>query len=77
MFEKETKLFKEKLPSFLENRKNQFVVIKGDQVDFFPREDAAIEYGLRQYGATSHFLVKEIKKEEEKVEIPALAYGLL
>lgn len=77
MFEEETKLFERKLPSFLKSRENQFVVIKGEKTDFFPTEDSAIEYGLRQYGATSSFLVREITKEEHKVEIPALSYGLL
>ena len=77
MFEKETRLFEKKLPSFLESHENQFVVIKGEKTDFFPTEDSAIEYGLRQYGATSSFLVREITQEKHKVEIPALSYGLL
>lgn len=77
MFEEETKLFERKLPSFLKSHENQFVVIKGEKTDFFPTEDSAIEYGLRQYGATSSFLVREITKEEHKMEIPALSYGLL
>ena len=76
MLEKETKIFDDQLGEFLKTHEEQFVLIKDDTVEFFPTEEGAIEYGFRQFGVTSRFLVRQVVKEQLKVNIPSFSIGL-
>ena len=77
MLEKEIQIFEQKLASLLREREGQFVLIKGEQIDFFKTEKEAIEAGLEKYGATAHFLVREITAHRPNIDIPAFSFGLL
>ncbi len=77
MLEKETKIFESKLPEFVENNLNEFVVIKGEEVGFFANKLDAVNYGMRTYGPTGCFLVRQVAEKQPEISMPALTLGLL
>ncbi len=77
MLEQEIQVFEKNLPSFLKGHKEQFVLIKGENYEFFETEASAIERGIKKYGAASTFLVRVVAKEQPAINIPALSLGLL
>lgn len=77
MLENEIALFEEKLLDLLKDREGQFVLIKGNELNFFQSEMDAIHQGLEKYGATGQFLVRRIVAQPPKVSIPAFSMGLI
>ena len=75
--DKEIELFEKNLPSYLRDMPNQFVVIKNEDIQFFPSKDLAINYGINNYGDTGSFLVRQILKQQPKISMPAVTLGIL
>ena len=77
LLDKEIELFEKNLPDYLKDKPNQFVVIKKGDTEFFANKKAAIDYGIATYGPASHFLVRQILKQQPKIFIPAVTLGIL
>lgn len=73
----EIDLFESKLDKFLKEHPSEFVVIKNNDINFFASKKAAIDFGLNSYGSSSHFLARQILKEQPKIRIPSIELGLL
>ena len=76
MLEKELKSFQDNLPNWLTCHAGQFVLIKGNDVDFFNSMDAALTEAVRRYGLDS-YLIRCIAPKQEEIIVPALTLGLL
>lgn len=76
MLEKELKCFQDNLQDWLTCRGGQFVLIKGDDIDFFNTFDAALTEAVRRYGLDS-YLIRAIVVQQEEIVVPALTLGLL
>lgn len=76
MLENEIKCFQENLQNWLTCREGQFVLIKGDDIDFFNTLDAALTEAARRYGLGS-YLIRLVSPRQEEIVIPALSLGLL
>jgi hypothetical protein len=76
MLEKEIMSFDENLQNWLTCHAGQFVLIKGDDIDFFNTYETALTEAARRYGLDS-YLVRLIAPKQEEIVIPALTLGLL
>jgi hypothetical protein len=76
MLEKEIKCFQDNLQNWLTCREGQFVLIKGEDIDFFNTIDAALTEAARRYGLDS-YLIRLVAPRQEEIVIPALTLGLL
>jgi hypothetical protein len=75
--ETELQFFAENKANWLTVHSGKFVLVKGKELlGVFDTSDAAIAEGARRFGSQS-FLVRQVKAEDEKIYIPALALGLL
>ena len=77
MLENEIKLFEQKLPEMLQDREGQYVLIKGEEINFFDDHTDAINSGLEKYGVTDGFLVRQILTEQPECIIPIITLGLI
>ena len=77
LLDKEIALFEKNLPDYIEEKPNQFVVIKDEDIQFFPSKELAINYGIDNYGKTGSFLVRQILEQQPEVSIPAVMLGIL
>ena len=77
LLDKEIELFEKNLPDYLKDKPKQFVVIKKGDIEFFANKEAAINHGIATYGPTAHFLVRQILKQQPKISMPAVTFGIL
>ena len=69
---KELAFFEKKKSEFLKTYKNQFILIKGNQlINAFTTETEAYKFGVEKYG-NDPFLIKQVLGKEEAITIPAL-----
>jgi hypothetical protein len=67
MLEKEFALFEAKKEEFIQNHKDQYVLIVGDDViGFFDSEDKAIQEALKSYDP-GKFLVQKCSEDSDQV----------
>jgi hypothetical protein len=77
MLEQEIKYYNEHLQELLKSDSDKFVLIKDSElVGIFNTFDEALTEGARRYGLVS-FLVRQIARKREDVNIPALTLGIL
>jgi hypothetical protein len=57
-------------------RNGQYVLIKGNEIDFFNTLDAALSEAARRYGLDS-YLIRRVATKQDEIIIPALTLGLL
>jgi len=75
--EKELKFFDENRAKWVESYPDKFVLVKGaDLINVFDTPEMALSEGARLFGSES-FLVRQVRRSEEEIYIPALALGLL
>ena len=77
MLEKEIEVFEKNLPSFLKEHREEFVLIKDEEIEFFKTQEEAVERGLEKYGTDSGFLVREVLKNQREIQMPAYTSGIL
>ena len=70
MLEVEEKFYDEHLSSFLKTNKERFVLIKNNDYEFFDTDDDALEHGIKIYGHTVDFLVRQILEEQPVIFMP-------
>lgn len=74
--ERELKFFESKKKEWLENYKDKFVLIKGEElVDMFSTFEDAYKEGVKRYG-NQPFLIKRVTEEEEVEKLPSLTLGV-
>jgi hypothetical protein len=76
MLENELKVFQDNLQNWLPSREGRFVLIKGEDIDFFNTMDAALIEATKRYGLDS-YLVRQVALKQDEIVIPALSLGLL
>ncbi len=73
--EQELEFFYSHKQELLEHHKNQFALIKGNQlIGTFTTWEEAFDAGVKQLGNVP-FLIKRVQEEEEVVQFPALVVG--
>ncbi len=77
MLEQEIAFYNEKLPEWLQQHANRFVLVKGQElVGFYDTNEDALTEGARRFGLQS-FLVRRVEPTQTDVRIPALTLGIL
>lgn len=75
--ERELKFFESKKKEWLEDYKDKFVLIKGEElVDVFSTFEDAYKEGVKRYG-NRPFLIKKVTEEEEVEKLPSLTLGIV
>lgn len=73
--EQELEFFNSHKQELLEHHRNQFALIKGNQlIGTFTTWEEAFDAGVKQLGNVP-FLIKRVQEEEEVVQFPALVVG--
>ena len=77
MFEKEQAHFQAHREEWLKTVRGKFALIKGEECfGFYDTDLKAYEEGVQRFGSPP-FLIKRVLEEDEKLNIPALEFGLL
>lgn len=79
VLEGEKAWLKEQLPALLDERAEQWVVVKDHQiVGFYPDNGTAFAAGIERFGADAVFLVAPVRADiDAPVDMPTLTTGLL
>ena len=73
----ELKYYEQQKSELLEHHKDQYVLIKGNElVGVFPTEEAAFTAGVEQLGNVP-FLIQLVRENEEFIQHPSLAVGII
>lgn len=77
VFKEELETFEAKRDDLVQIAEGKFALIKGPEViGFFDTQDSAYEEGARLFG-NEPFLIKEIRREDPLIDIPAYSLGIL
>ena len=77
VLERELKYYQEHKEELLQRCEGSFVLIAGEEmIGSYATEGEAYEAGLERLGNQA-FLIRRVTKEEETVQFPALAVGVL
>jgi hypothetical protein len=77
VLEVELKYYAEQKPDLLKHHKNQYVLIKGDQlVRAFSTAEEAFTAGVKQFGKVP-FLIQLVREDEKLIQQPSLAVGII
>jgi len=75
--ERELEFYKRMKPEWLQHYKGQFVLVKDEQLlGTFTKFEEAFEAGIKRLG-NEPFLIKQVTEEEEVIQFPALAVGMI
>jgi len=77
MFEKEQAHFQAHREEWLKTVRGKYALIKDEECfGFYDTDLKAYEEGVQRFGSPP-FLIKRVLEEDEKLNIPALEFGLL
>lgn len=77
VLENELRYFEDHKAEWLKVYNGKYVLVKGTElVGFFDTAETAVAEGIKKFGLVS-FLVRRVVPNDEKIQIPALALGLL
>jgi hypothetical protein len=77
MFEREQAYFQAHREEWLKTVRGKYALIKGEEcIGFYDTDLKAYNEGVQQFGSPP-FLIKRVLEEDEKLNIPALQFGLL
>ena len=77
MLEEERRVYDQRLPGWLAQQSDTFVLIKGSEVvGFYDSDLAALAEGGRRFGLAS-FLLRRVETHQQEVVIPPLTLGML
>lgn len=75
--ERELAYYERMLPEWLRHYKNQFALIKGDElVGTYTKPEEAYDAGVKTFGNVE-FLIRQITDEPKIYSVPALSVGMI